>query len=175
MVEVSKYQSVDEAVKWSVNVLKATLKEVWQYYKEDTTGKPPGHTSSIYAAGLYAFEENKETHFKNFAERLGKNLVNELDKKISSNKKTLQRIRDFRKKKHDDYNSVDLRKILSATAKELGFISELSDFVFVWEGSIVTPTRFVGKSAFDELGNVTYDFGQNIKTLQKHILKGAQR
>ncbi|MDR2203764.1 MAG: hypothetical protein LBE76_05655 [Nitrososphaerota archaeon] len=43
------------------------------------------------------------------------------------------------------------------TAKELGFIQELS--YFVWEGSKITPTSFIGACGIDEL-ECTCDFEQ---------------
>jgi hypothetical protein len=123
--DLSKYVSVDEAVKWSVNVFRAIIEDAWDDEKwrtcrSDYIQKP---------AALEMFMINKENNFKKFAEKLENNLVSKLEENIKSRANNSQYTSDLLKKRKSDYNSIDLKKVFSDTLKELGFIPWLSNFI----------------------------------------------
>lgn len=146
----SKYATVDEAVKWSVKLLEATLE--YARNKEDL------HY-------LFKIEENKK-NFKNFAKNLEVRLVKEIDNKIKTNNGILQRLENLIVPENKVYvYGVKLRDAIQKSLAELGLPQVPNYAVFI--DSTVTTDLFIGSSGLQEMRehqNVTYNFGQQNKT-----------
>jgi len=128
---VSKYQSVDEAVKWSVGLLKAVLVHEFNHW-----------TNWADSA------ESNEKFLKDFAGKLENKLVKKIDSRTKENSGKVKRVRDLFNSHGDFYRRVSLRDSINETLVELK-VSPLPDYV-VDDKSYVTSTYFAGFSTFSK-------------------------
>jgi hypothetical protein len=144
---VSKYASVDEAVKWSVGLLKATIK--YARNKEELQH-------------LLKINDNKK-NFEDFSKKLETILISEIDNKIKENNGVAQRMRNilYPDNKVYAYN-VNLRNAIQKTLIDLG-LPRLPNYT-VFADSKVTPNLFIGGSGLLEYKDVTHKFGQQNKS-----------
>jgi hypothetical protein len=187
-IYVSKYQSVDEAVKWTEGYIKTVRKHHREWLGLSLTqGRGTGSYYELIGE-VNILEENWDA----IAKGLKTKLINKLDNKASDPPSaiklddkpkekggTLQRIRNFRKHKNEhntviknDDKAVILKDTLAETLAELGLPTRPLNYLD--EASIVTPDYFAGISGLgSNYQSTTYHSGQygtnqmDSKTYQK--------
>jgi len=170
---VLKYQSADEAVKWTVGLLKAIPKELEaelsktsKVYKEclnkftnpmeDAIVINKEFSAIDYYANafleMYPPEERKalKRNLDEFANKLKARFVKELNE----NKKITNRIRK---------KPIDFKKIVREVAVEAN-LPEWAVGNYIDSSSNITATSFIGNSNLGDYKSVKFDFGQQNKT-----------
>jgi|GEM_PF-4486674 len=190
---VSKYASVDEAVKWTKDFIEGVNKNhrEWLYLNRRNGRRVNVEKYDELFQELKIIYENWST----ISTVLETKLTSEVDKKVLENKitneinskpakkiGTLQRIRNIRnshKPKHDNNiviknednivvdNIVILKDVVNEVLVELGFSTR--PLTFLHEASIVTKDYFAGITGAVRNRNVTYETGMREPTRMNSV------
>jgi len=132
VVCVSKYASVDEAVKWTLGLIynvKCVSAKAYAYGREGKLLAGFG----VEIDEISDFNRQSEA-FKAFSEKLETRLVSEIEGNNQLSTKNAL---------HNKDNSVNLRKIVAETLKELGLDTWVTKFMDL--DNKVSSTNFIGK------------------------------
>ena len=158
---MSKYASVDEAVKWMKGYYKAVSEHMSKEFKRDTeVWNGTMKTINQYGVLLREVQVGLDNS-KTIAKMLEIKLEGGIDSKIKENGGTLQLLRNLREEDNRDIYSVNLRDMAIAVHKELGISTRPLNYIN--PESKVAPDFFEGLSYISEHPSARYNSSKPIE------------
>jgi len=139
VVGVSKYQSVNEAVKWTEGLLEGIFNNVDKYISKH--GTLEAIDNHLHLMDINDYRQNRAEFFKDFPKTLEDVLISGMDENNRLSREISERIYDSNLSNR--HNVVDLRKAVDEALKRIAVRKWLT--AFIDSDSKVSPTHFIGK------------------------------